>query len=437
MQQAAAAEVPTAKAPAAKAPHFPGPTTGTIDLNAFGAIVDDAHVVVFGEDSHYMAVIHNLVPQMFEYLVETKHFRVFVFESQWGLSDAFKDFMASDRTTLTPTEDFFLDGAFASRDSTAMLVWIRTFNRAHPRDPILIAGFQPEQPVTDFRDLWAYMQKAAPKDIERLRAPSAVCRAGDAAYKTDADFIAANVKRLTGSKQPVYTAAERADCLAALDAIGAYLGAHHAALVARGTAADAELARLHMESLKTYVASLTLLQERSFLIHDASVAEQSQWQKEAYGALDKARFEIFNSLRDLRYGNRKVFFWMHDWHAAKHASETALLTPTTVGIPAGTISVGERLAAEYGSKLVTIGTLVPCGSTCVEPKDSVEPAFATKFGSTVTLIDLRKSSPTRAGLPFHTPGSIYANFHKLGFNHVLLDRQFDAILYVPASASTI
>ena len=36
---------------------------------------------------------------------------------------------------------------------------------------------------------------------------------------------------------------------------------------------------------------------------------------------DKARFEIFEILRQTRYKNQKIFFWMHNWHAMKHSAE--------------------------------------------------------------------------------------------------------------------
>jgi len=431
---AGAAATLAADAPA-RHQHYPGPVTAAVDLAALDQVVGDARVVVFGEDSHFMAAIHNAVPQMFEHLAEKKHFRVFVFEAQWGLQEAFRDFMASDRTVLTPRESFFLDGAFESPDIIKMLVWIREFNRAHPADPILITGFQPEQPVTDFRDLWAYVAKAAPRDLTALRASTALCRAGDAKYLTDSDFIGEAGKRVRSGK-PSYTDEERAGCLAALDRLDAYLDGHRTALVARAPEGEREVARLHIHSLATYVGNLTVFMDHSHLLPDAPLAEKVQWEHDAYQAGDARRFEIFNKLRDVKYGDRKVFFWMHDWHAARHASELQLLDPHTVGIPRGTVSVGERLAGEYGPKLVTIGTFVPCDAACTEPPNSLEPAFARLFGDKTAILDLHHPSAAERGLPLHTPGQFLANYHKEGFSNFVVDRQFDALFYVPATGST-
>ena len=133
----------------------PVPPAASQPLDRFGAIVGDASTVVYGEDSHGMQSIHEFVPQAFEYLVEKKGFRVFVFEVQWGVTEGLADFMASDRTELGSEESYWLNGAFASKPIAGMLVWIRDWNRRHPNDQIQIVGYQPEQPVTDFKAVFA------------------------------------------------------------------------------------------------------------------------------------------------------------------------------------------------------------------------------------------------------------------------------------------
>ena len=101
------------------------------DLKQVDAIVGSRKMILFGEDAHRLPSIQRAVAQTFRHLVETKHVRLLVFESAWGVEDVLSDFMASDRTTFSGREPFFLN-AFASPETAGLLVWIRDWNRAHP-----------------------------------------------------------------------------------------------------------------------------------------------------------------------------------------------------------------------------------------------------------------------------------------------------------------
>ncbi len=218
----------------------------------------------------------------------------------------------------------------------------------------------------------------------------------------------------------------------ALDSAREYIHDHGTALVLATTPADVELVNLHLDSMRTYVDVLTRGADEVGGDKDA-LQHALAWSQVSYEAGDLSRFRIFNGLRHLFYGDRKIFFWMHDWHAARHASETGPIGGSGEGIPHGTISVGERLAAEFGDKEVTIGSIVPCNDRCKEPADLLEPAFTAKFGDRPALVDLRDPAQTQ-GLPVEKVGSIFANHHGFGFGDVVLKRQYDAILYLPSSA---
>jgi erythromycin esterase-like protein len=75
-------------------------TPQNLDLTRLDAIVGNKKYVNVGEDSHFMVEVHKFIARAFPYLVEKKGFRVFVFESAWGIDDKFQDFMNSDRTTV-------------------------------------------------------------------------------------------------------------------------------------------------------------------------------------------------------------------------------------------------------------------------------------------------------------------------------------------------
>jgi erythromycin esterase-like protein len=401
---------------------------GMKDLDA---IVGNAPFVNFGEDSHFMVGVHEFVAQSFRHLAEAKRFRVFVFESAWGVENAFADFMKSDRTTVTPEESFFLN-AFNSKAIVEMLVWIRDWNRRHPNDQIRIAGYQPEQPVTDFNALWQFLGESA-----ELKTKATVCRAGTGEFKTNLEFVSATSKRRR-SGQPTYTTEERAACNQALDAIA------NAVEQKKTTAArNAYLeATAHLKSLRTYLNTLSGALDQSFINKNPTLAEQAALQKKIYEEGDQARFEIFEILRQTRYANRKVFFWMHNWHAMKFAPEVGAFgrDEKEASMPAGTISIGTRMAQVYGRKLVVIGNIVPkavCKNPiCTPPparSDSHETRFATQFGAGSALVDLRK--PNKA-LPLTVPGSLYADINQGTFINVVLKRQFDAIFYLPETTAT-
>ena len=406
-------------------------------------IVGNKKYVNFGEDSHFMTAVHRFVSRAFPYLVEKKGFRVFVFESAWGIDDAFRDFMNSDRTTVTPEESFFLN-AFNSKNIVHMLVWIREWNRKHPNDPVRIAGYQPEQPVTDFNFLWDFAPKSDKFAAADLKTKAAVCRGGTGEFKTNIEFISATGKRRR-SGQPTYTAEERAACNAALDQIENFIEKNKKELV-RKNSADAYLeATAHVKSLRTYLNTLSYVLDQSVTNKNAPFEEQLALAKKVYEEGDKARFEIFEILRRTRYRNQKIFFWMHNWHAMKHSPEVGTTERDKAfdQMPSGTTSIGTRMAAAYGNDLVVIGNIVP-KVTCKNPicnapaprEDSLETPFARHFGSSSAFVDLRNPSGRDKQLPLDVPGSLYAELNQGLFTNVVLKRQFDAILYLPETGAT-
>jgi len=405
----------------------PLPANAIVDrsgLETFGRIVGDARTVVYGEDSHGMQQIHEMVPELFRYLVEEKGFRVFVFEVQWGVTEGLSDFMASDRTELGPQESYWLNGAFASKPIAEMLVWIREWNRRYPKDQIQIAGYQPEQPVTDFAALRAFLDQSRLANWEELLKNVAACRAGDTThYKTELDFITANSKFNRAGK-PAFSPAERQACVEGLSALGR-------SMESLPSSSAKKRAELHLFSLISYFENQRKLIDTYFADPDASVAVQRQWSADAYGRGDAARYHVYRELQRERFPQAKVFHWMHNWHAFRRASETdGLDGPGGAGIPAGTKSFGQILAEKEGARLRTFATIVPCSDKCTEPAGSGEPLFAQILGNRVTVLSTRDQS-YRESLALDKPKSNWANQHRFGFANVVLSRQADGIIYLP------
>lgn len=416
--------IPPALATGAASPRAFAEAGGSIDLRSVDQLVGDAPIVILGEDSHRQQAIHQLVPLLFRHLVEKKGFRTFVFESGWAMEDVVNGFLASDRTTLNERETYFLN-AFKSEPITEMLLWARQYNAAHPKDPIRFTGFQPEQPATDAEALRAFAARAPAFGRAKMEATLTMCDLGQGKYASDvAVILAQNAERLAG--KPGFTAEERAACLAGLERIAADLDAARPALERQTSRAAVEEAKLHARSIGYFVGPLNILLDK-FMIRGGSKDDLAELIGKTYGEIDEARFEIFQALRRTR-GARKTFLWMHNFHATR-AGDTVDLVHNNQLSPRA-VTIGQRLAREYGTRLVSIGTIVPC-ENCGEPAGSLEPLFQKRFGNHVTLVDFRSAAAKQ--LPIGSPGILYAQGQGAGtwLDKVDLSQNFDGIIYLP------
>jgi len=405
-----------------------------IDKMVINQIVGDASTVIFGEDSHGMYKVHQLVPQLFQHLVEEKGFRVFVFESFWGLSKGFEDFMNSERTELDSLESYWLNGTFSSAPIAEMLVWIREWNRKNPSDQIQLSGYQPENPVYDFGELLPFVDKVAGAEAGGLRKGVTACRAADPKYKTELDFLIAGFERRK-EKKPFYTDKERADCLNGVAAIAKYLDENAARIEASTSHEALTMANLHVTSLKAYVGVIKRAGDLGIAetTDVNSVVFSTLAQNMGYHLGDETRFKIYNTLQQLYFADKKVFHWMHNWHGFRNTDEVGEL-PGEAGIPRSTYSFGTRVAKALGDDVKVIGNFVVCteaGSRpCTEREDSLESQFKNKFGDGVGWVDFDNAKQVK-GLKIDSLGTLYANYHQFGWDGVILERQMDGAVYLP------
>jgi imidazolonepropionase-like amidohydrolase/erythromycin esterase-like protein len=406
-----------------------GTAPDTARMQELDAIVGNAPLVNFGESSHFMQGLHSFVAQAFRHLAQEKGFRVLVFESAWGVDDAMQGFFASDRAEPTQDESFFLN-AFYSRETIELLKWIREFNRQHPDDPIRVAGYQPEQPVTDFEAFWTYSRLSKQAAAAKLDEPLKTCKAGPGLYKGNLDFF----RKLYESRRvgkPTYTDEERSACLAGLDAMDAFITRNQAELTAASSPNAYREARLHVASFRSFIDAISREGDNLALNKTMTEAESRAGTQASYTRIDQARFDIFQTLRQTRYAGKKMMLWMHDWHATRHSEEVE--TIGIGGIPKGTISLGTRLAKAYGDKMVTIGSIVSCPSCMVSRDDAVAPKFAAAFGHESALIDLRRKLPSQLKITAHASGAIIEQSNQTFLAINDFARQFDAIYYLPES----
>lgn len=402
------------------------------------AIVGNADLVVFGESSHWDFGVHGFANRLFRHLVEKKGFRVFVLEVAWGVDEVTRAMIADNRMEAGPTESFFLN-AFGSPETIETIRWVRDWNAAHPTDPVRIAGYHPEQPVRDFRALWQHAALSAAFDGAALKAATEPCKAGHEQFRTELDFLAPMMKTRRAG-QPAFPRADRLACLEGLGAVERFLAANRDALVARSSAVAHREAELHLLSLRAFYQYLTPAADAAT---DKSLTpdQLARLGQVVYEEGDRVRFEIFEALRETRYAGTKMLLWMHNWHAAARSPEIA--AGEGVGIAKGTTSIGARLEAKYGPRLVTIGSVVPCARCTRTAADSpdLRPGvvdlagrFRAVIGEGSAVVNLRAPLPGAwQALPVSVAGVLVDPLNDALLLDVVLDRQFDAVYYRSAS----
>ena len=393
-------------------------------------MMETVQFVNFGESAHGLLGMHLGATRMFRYLVETKGFRVFVFESAWGVDDVMQRFLQdSNRTTLTSNEYFFLN-AFYSTSTLELLLWIREFNRLNPNDSIRLAGYQPEQPVTDLNTLWNVISRSDKFNATDFRSKFDQCKAASSDFKIDLDFVL-YVNQLRNNGQPSFTTEQLAACNLSLNDTAKFLTENREELIIKTSLATFLEAEAHLYSFRIYANVLLAIGDVFALSTNLSQAEIYALGHRIYEEGDKARFEIFQTLYQTRYKEQKTMFWMHNWHGMKDAPQVWYLDH----IPNGTISLGTRLARSLSSnEYLVIGSVVVC-PRCKKPmrSDALETSFAAILGNGSAIVDAHHPKASHQLLPLAISGSLLVQNDESHLIEVVLNRQFDVIFYLSES----
>ena len=410
-------ELPTTQLPNYNASEF-------IDLDS---MVEKAQFVNFAESSHGLVGMHLAATRMFRYLVETKGFRVLIFESAWGVDDAMQRFLQdSNRTTLVGDEHFFLN-AFSSTVTLELLLWIREFNRLNPTDSIRLGGYQPEQPVTDLNTLWGVISRSDKFIAADFRSKFDKCKAASNEFRTDLDFVL-YVNELRKNGQLTFNAEQLSACHHSLNDTKKFLTENREELTRKTSLATFLEAEAHLFSFRSYLNILLVPIDAAMLNKNMSQAEMFELGGLIYEEGDKARFEIFQTLYQTRYKDQKVMFWMHNWHAMKDAPQVWY----SDNIPKGTISLGTRLARVYSPRqYIVIGSVVAC-PRCKTPMrpDALETNFAAILGNGSAIVDAQHPKESQQKLALAIPGSVLVQSNEKHLMEVVLNQQFDVIYYL-------
>ncbi|HOW86715.1 MAG TPA: erythromycin esterase family protein [Candidatus Aminicenantes bacterium] len=404
-------------------------------LEGAASTIGDAPIAAFGECSHFTQALHDYANDLFRYLVEKKGFRVFMLESAWAANDYLTEFIASDRPAIDGWMNFYLN-AFVSARTEQTLLYIRDFNRKHPDDPIAIAGMQPEQPWTDFRELKAVLAKAGlelPADDRALIERTVFA---GRTFENDIDVIGFHGRKAR-EKQRIMAEGDPAGLAAALDRVDEFLQAHQTDLSASVSPAAFKEAKLRVLGLRFY--GLIVLPMRDFYALGAAPdpAQVEKLGHDGYHFGDLYRFEIIKTQRETRFPGKKIFIWMHSWHAAK-ASES--INCTIAGQPPlGTISLGTRLFREYGRDYRVVASVVAAPASFVFPPgvETIDQGFQKVFGARAGYVDIQRPGPGLDSLPLGRMLPQYSHIDNEYGGGIVLKDQFDGVAYFPASDLTV
>lgn len=113
------------------------------DLRHLGRMVGNAQVVGLGEATHSSHEFFTMKHRVMRYLVEEKGFRTFALEASWssGLRlDAYLLTGKGDARQIMREEFQDTYAWWNTAEYLALIEWMRTYNGAHPQDPLRFMG---------------------------------------------------------------------------------------------------------------------------------------------------------------------------------------------------------------------------------------------------------------------------------------------------------
>lgn len=393
-----------------------------IDYSIISDIARGREIVSFGEATHRVTELHRFACELFKYLVTEEGFRVMVFESAWALYEQMQGFFAGEYSSLeeynSEIELYF--NAFYSEPTKELMFWIRDYNRSHPDDPIIVAGYQPEQPVTDSRaikELCAANGFAITEDIETVLNGQPFY-SGE--HRTDLEALSCYGRRMRSGER-LMEPELRERTVEALKSLSALVEDARESFSAR----DFGLLNAHLTSLTFYVDGLNYYAEKAALLSPGSYRysrESSDLGVLMYTRGDAARFKIFNYLKESVFPGRKIYIWQHIWHAFKYSYE--LGDNDCADLPGrGAVSFGTNTQSMYGQKYALIGSILAKADD--SDRGSIDYAFKQACAPEA-LVDLSRVQ----GLPIHDPrGRLYETENDTYFENVDLAKQCDGIFY--------
>lgn len=145
--------------------------SGFEDLDAVGAMIDDARIVALGEATHGTAEFFKMKHRLFEYLVEKKGFTVFGIEANWATVRMVDRYIKTGEGDVDKAARA-LQEPWVTQEVRDMVAWMRAYNaRRGDRAPVSVFGFDMQSPgdaVKCVVDLVARLGPSDQAEVARL-----------------------------------------------------------------------------------------------------------------------------------------------------------------------------------------------------------------------------------------------------------------------------
>lgn len=296
------------------------------DLDAAAHVFDGADVFAFGETVHTSEGYAQGRLRLVRYLVEKQGVRAVAFESPWGAAEATGRFVERREGSLVQALRGLTFRAWTSKGTADLLTFLAGWNASHAQDPVRVFGFDIQDPSHDGATVRALFAKAAPAEAARARALDACVGARfDEMREASTDPVDGPILRLEAQlPTPRHEA-----CLSAVADVRAYLAANEAALLARATREELELARFAARALAA---------------NDDQYFYFTTDKRRSYEARDEGMADGFQVLHALRAPGKRAAIVAHNSHIMQRRGEATTRRDDWRSM--GTW-LGERLGARY------------------------------------------------------------------------------------------
>jgi erythromycin esterase-like protein len=275
------------------------------DLAPLGTLVGDADVVSFGETVHFSYGYARARARLIRYAIEHLGFRGLAFEGNWVAAFSVDAYVKGEATIEEAIDGLNFE-TWRNRPTVDLLSWIRTFNEAHPGDPVTVFGMDTQNPANDglqIRLLADALVAGETLDADAAGAIRDGLRACPGAWQAslaEAEMDPVDGPILLGTA--VYFDERFDTCNATLDAIAATFASVDAELDARQRA----FVHVALTSLRAFQAEIYYYVSdpvRSYEVRDAAAAD------------------TFLTLRALLAPGLRVALFAHNWHIERNSTD--------------------------------------------------------------------------------------------------------------------
>lgn len=165
------------------------------DLEAFGKAVGDARIVALGEATHGTREIFQMKHRLLEYLVRNKGFTVFAIEANWPEAQAADRYIKTGEGDPKAALAAMYFWTWQTEEVLAMIEWMREFNKAPGKHPILsFTSFDMQTYDVAKERVLAYMKRYAPSEHAAVQTAYGALEKLSTRSMSDPGFAAAAAK---------------------------------------------------------------------------------------------------------------------------------------------------------------------------------------------------------------------------------------------------